>query len=66
VIGPNTTIGANCRVRNSVIRSSILEDEAEVTDVVLDESLIGQCARVKGSPNRLNVGDNSEIKFNGQ
>jgi glucose-1-phosphate thymidylyltransferase len=65
VIGPYATIGAHCHVRNSVIRNSILEEEAQVTDVVLNESLIGQCAQVKGSPNRLNVGDSSEIRFNG-
>jgi len=63
VIGPYASIGARCVVTNSVIRESILEDEAEISGLILTESLIGQKALIEGSPIILNVGDNSEIKI---
>ena len=66
VIGPYTSIGAGCKVSNAIIAESILEDGSQVTNVVLDNSLIGQAAMVTGCPNSLNVGDNSAINFDGR
>jgi glucose-1-phosphate thymidylyltransferase len=63
VIGPYTSIGANCAVNNSVIRDSILENEARTDDIVLDRSIIGQNACVVGHPRSFNVGDDSEISL---
>jgi len=61
VVGPNASIGANCVVNNSVIRDSIIEDFAETDDIILDRSIIGQNACVRGHPRSFNIGDNSEI-----
>jgi glucose-1-phosphate thymidylyltransferase len=66
VIGPHTTIAAGCSVRNSLLRRSILEEDAQVEDTLLENSLIGQYAIVKGQPSHLNLGDNSQIKFIGK
>jgi glucose-1-phosphate thymidylyltransferase len=66
VIGPFTSIGKGCIVRNAVISETILEDEAQVSNVVLDNSLIGEKATVDGAPTCLSLGDNSQIKFDGQ
>lgn len=63
VIGPYASIGANCVVENCLISDSILESDSQVSNIVLENSLIGQKASVKGSPNHLNVGDNSAIEF---
>lgn len=63
VIGPFTSIGANCVVNNSVIWDSILENDARTEDIILDRSLLGQNACVKGHPRSFNVGDNSEISL---
>jgi glucose-1-phosphate thymidylyltransferase len=63
VIGPYTSIGANCVINNAVIRDSILENEARLEDIVLNQSLIGQNACVQGNPRSFNVGDNSEISL---
>lgn len=61
VIGPYASIGANCVVNNSVIRDSILENQAHAEDIVLDRSLIGQNACVLGHPRSFNIGDDSEL-----
>lgn len=63
VIGPYASIGANCVVNNSVIRDSILENDARTDDIVLYRSLLGQNACVEGHPRSFNVGDNSEISL---
>ncbi|MFN2153136.1 MAG: sugar phosphate nucleotidyltransferase [Anaerolineales bacterium] len=63
VIGPYTSIGANCVVNNSVIKDSILENQAHTDDIILERSLIGQNACVMGHPRSFNVGDNSEISL---
>lgn len=66
VIGPYTSIGAGCKVRDTIIAESILEDQAQVSSVILESSLIGQNAAVNGCPNSLNVGDNSAVNFDGR
>ncbi|MBC8504828.1 MAG: 2-C-methyl-D-erythritol 4-phosphate cytidylyltransferase [Anaerolineales bacterium] len=63
VIGPYASIGANCTIKNSVIRDSIIEKGSQVTEIILDGSLIGENVQVDGGAERLNVGDNSEVKM---
>jgi glucose-1-phosphate thymidylyltransferase len=61
VIGPHVSISADCEVTGCVIRNSIMDDGAAVTDSVLDGSFIGRQARVSGHPTTVNIGDNSNI-----
>lgn len=61
VIGPFASIGAGCIVRNSIIRNSILEDEAEVKGAILEDSIIGRKALIERRPGVLNAGDSTEL-----
>jgi glucose-1-phosphate thymidylyltransferase len=65
VIGPYSSIGANCRIVNSWIEQSIVEADCEIEDTALSRSLVGIKARIRGradgQPIQLNVGDNSDI-----
>ena len=63
MIGPNASIGENCQISNSVIRESIVDNGAIVTDHVLANSLIGRDAVLTGRPRRFNVGDSSVVGF---
>ncbi len=63
VIGPHVSVSADCEVSGCVLRNSILDDGAVVTDSVLDGSFIGRQARVKGRPTAVNIGDNSSIRL---
>lgn len=63
VIGPNTTIADGCHVSDSIIRNSIIGAEAKVEKSMLDHSIVGQNAVVKGNYKRINAGDSSEIEF---
>ena len=66
-IGPHASIGANCRINNSSIAESIIEAGCEIQDSVLNRSLVGRQAKVRGRGDgyvsQLNVGDNSEVRL---
>lgn len=65
VIGPYSSIGANCKVTNSWIEQSIVEADCEIQDAALSRSLVGIKATIRGRGDgkaiQLNVGDNSDI-----
>ncbi|TPW10031.1 MAG: glucose-1-phosphate thymidylyltransferase [bacterium] len=63
IIGPHASIAAGAVVRHAVVRNSIINDNAHVELILLDGSLIGEQAVVKGHFKRLNVGDSSEIEM---
>jgi len=65
VIGPYSSIGANCKIVNSWIEQSIVEADCEIQDATLSRSLVGIRAKIRGrgdgKPIQVNVGDNSDI-----
>src|SRR5512138_3914717 len=48
IIGPYSSIGANCKIVNSKIEESIVEADCEIQDAVLSRSLVGMQAKVQG------------------
>jgi glucose-1-phosphate thymidylyltransferase len=63
MIGPHVAIGSNTSVQFSIVRESIIGSYTSLFEVVLDNSLIGSDASVKGLSRSLNIGDNTEIDF---
>lgn len=63
IIGPHVAIGANTDIQHSIVRDSIIGSYTNLYEVVLDNSLIGSDASVKGLSRSLNIGDNTEIDF---
>jgi glucose-1-phosphate thymidylyltransferase len=63
VVGPFASIGAGARVSSSIVRDSILENEAQVANVSLENSLIGRHAQVQSRPGSVNVGDNTIVSL---
>ena len=63
IIGPHTSLGAGCLVRSSIIRDSILSDSAEVTDVILENSLVGQKAQIRRRAGVINAGDHTTVSL---
>ena len=65
VIGPYSSIGANCKIVNSWIEQSIVEADCEIQDAALNRSLVGIKTTIRGrgdgQPIQLNEGDNSDI-----
>lgn len=61
VIGPYASIGAGCQVQTSILRNSILEDDAQVTDVILEDSLLGRKTVLQRRPGIVNAGDHTVL-----
>ncbi len=63
IIGPHVAVGANTNITFSIVRDSIIGSYTNLFEVVVDNSLIGSDASVKGLSRSLNIGDNTEIDF---
>jgi glucose-1-phosphate thymidylyltransferase len=61
VIGPYVSLGAECHVESSILRDSILSDGAQVVDVILEKSLVGQKSCIQSRPRNVNAGDQTEV-----
>ena len=59
VIGPYVSIEEGAEVTGSIVRDSIIFANAKVENAILANSMIGQFAKVKESPRRINVGDHA-------
>ena len=61
IIGPNVTVGEHAHIHGCILRNSIIGSFSDLNDVVLNQSIIGNDANVKGKSNSLNIGDNAEL-----
>jgi glucose-1-phosphate thymidylyltransferase len=63
VIGPYTTIDKGCIIEDSYIRNSIIGENTKIKKAMLEDSLVGNKAVIKGCFKKINSGDHSEINF---
>jgi glucose-1-phosphate thymidylyltransferase len=63
ILGPHVSVAAGARLRNAVVRDSIINENATVQDIMLESSVVGVNAVVRGGYRRVNVGDSSEVDF---
>jgi len=63
IIGPHVTIGNNTVIDYSIIKDSIIGNYASIGNIVLQNSVIGSDAAIRGWSQSLNIGDNTEIDF---
>ncbi len=62
VVGPNVSIGEDCELTDVVIRNSVVDEGTNLCSLVLADSLLGRFVHVCGKPERLNVGDNTQVE----
>ncbi|AOS83994.1 nucleotidyl transferase [Chlorobaculum limnaeum] len=63
IIGPNATIAEHVVVKDSIIMNSIIGRKSQVSDIMLDRSIVGNNAVVSAMGHELNIGDYSEIRM---
>ncbi len=63
IVGPYASIGDGARIESSIISDSIVNENASISNMNLNGSLVGPSATVVGRKDQLNVGENSEIRF---
>jgi len=65
IIGPYVSVADGAVVRRALVRNTIINQGAEVQDILLTDSIIGENAGVGGHYTRLNVGDSSQMRVVG-
>lgn len=63
ILGPHVSVAAGARLKNAVIRDAIINENATVEDILIEASVVGENAAVRGAFKRLNVGDSSEVNI---
>jgi len=63
IVGPYASIGDGAKIDSSIISDSIVNENALIINMNLNDSLVGPSAAVIGRKDQLNVGENSEIRF---
>jgi glucose-1-phosphate thymidylyltransferase len=61
VIGPFASVGPGATVRGSVVRDSIIEERADISDALLEGSIVGRRAHVSGVARNANIGDDAVV-----
>lgn len=61
IIGPYVTIDDNATIRGSIIKNTIVNAGAYIENFILEGSLIGKNAVIKGNTRKLNIADYSEF-----
>ena len=64
VIGPHVSIGQGCRVKDSVVRNSIVGEQSTIESRLMADSMIGAHAHLKGRFEDLSLGDYSTENHN--
>ncbi len=63
IVGPNVTIAEHTEILHSIIHNSIIGNNTKMENCVLEKSVIGSDAVIKGLTQSLTIGDNTEIDF---
>lgn len=59
VIGPHVSIGRGCRIQNSVISRSLIQDAGKISNMILDNTMLGSSVELNGQASELSLGDYS-------
>lgn len=61
VLGPYVSVGSNSSVESAVISNSIIQNESDIKNAVLDSSMVGNSSRYIGTKYELDLGDFSNF-----
>ena len=60
VIGPHVSIGKNCIINNSILKSCVIENDSKLINVISENSIIGSYVKIENiSKDDLIIGDRS-------
>jgi glucose-1-phosphate thymidylyltransferase len=62
VIGPHVSVGKNTTIQNSIITNSIIQEDTNLNDANLDNSMVGSFVDYKGKLWELSIGDYTTLK----
>ncbi len=62
VVGPHVSLGRGTTVKNSVIKNTIVQKNAMITNTVLQDSMIGNYAKILSHGKEISIGDYTTIE----
>lgn len=62
VVGPNVSIGNACKIIDSTIKNSLIQNESEIKNAELDNAMIGNHAKFNGNFKSISIGDYSVLE----
>jgi glucose-1-phosphate thymidylyltransferase len=63
IVGPHVSVAPGAVVSDSIVRNCIINANACVENILLDGSVVGENATVRGAFKMVNVGDSSEVQL---
>ncbi len=63
IVGPYTTVGNSVKIKDSILKNSIVGEYSVIENSILKDSIIGSEANVTGNFKRLFIGDSTDIVF---
>jgi glucose-1-phosphate thymidylyltransferase len=63
VIGPHVSVGDGTKIVNSVIKNTIIQENTEIQNANIVNSMVGNFVYLEGTPSDLSVGDYNTIKL---
>lgn len=61
IIGPHVSIGSGSKIANALIKNSILQKNVQLSNTILQDSMVGSHAVVKGKAQDISISDYSVI-----
>jgi glucose-1-phosphate thymidylyltransferase len=61
-IGPNVSIGNNCKIEASTVKNSLIQSHATIKNANLDEAMIGNHVSYDGNFTKISIGDYSVLE----
>ena len=61
IVGPHVSIGAGTTIANSIIKNTIIQNNSQIENGNIQDSMIGNYAKYKGMARDLSIGDYSTI-----
>ncbi len=61
VVGPHVSVSEKTQIRDSRIRNSIIQKESQISNAVLENSMLGNFVIFEGSSLDLSLGDFNTI-----
>ena len=61
VVGPYASIGNNTEIRDARVQNSIIQHDTVITNMVIENSMIGSKSNLKGLAKDLSVGDYTDM-----
>lgn len=65
IIGPNVSVAKECVIEGCIIKSSIINVNCHVRNMLLNDSILGDEVDLSSSPRKMNIGDHSLIEMEG-